>query len=157
MRLRWLRMPQSLANLLAHLVFSTKNREPTIPDAVRSDLHAYFAGTIRDHDGVLLRAGSVSDHAHLLIRMPRTRTPADMVKEIKIGSSKWLKTVSTRFAGFQWQAGYGMFSVSPSQCASVEAYLDFQAEHHRRVTFQDEYRRLLSEHDVEYDERFVWE
>jgi len=150
-------MPQSLAQILVHLVFSTKNREPILDDGLRLELHSYLGGILAHHDGTLLRAGSVADHVHLLVAHPRTISPADLVREIKTGSSKWIKTKAPRYASFHWQGGYGIFSVSPSNRAEVEAYLARQAEHHRTVTFQDEYRQLLHRHGIEYDERYVWD
>jgi REP element-mobilizing transposase RayT len=150
-------MPQSLAQLLVHLVFSTKNREPLLEDSIRNELHAYLGGVITNLEGTLLKAGSVADHVHLLIAHPRTCAPANLVQEIKTGSSKWLKTRSTRYATFHWQSGYGIFSISPSHRESIEAYLNEQAEHHRKVSFQEEYRRLLKKYGVEYDERYVWD
>jgi putative transposase len=150
-------MPQSLAQILVHLVFSTKDREPVLQDDIREELHAYIGGIVENHRGVLLKSGSVADHIHLLLAHPRTCSPADMVQEIKTGTSKWLKTKGTHYAAFKWQGGYGMFSVSPSHRAAVEGYLGGQAQHHRTVTFQEEYRRLLRKYGVEFDERYVWD
>jgi putative transposase len=150
-------VPQSLASILVHLVFSTKDREPWLMDSHRDELHAYIGGTISNHDGVLLKAGSVTDHIHLLASHPRTMSPSEFVKEIKIASSKWLKQSDRRYAGFHWQSGYGIFSVSPSHRPDVEKYIATQAEHHRKVTFQDEYRRMLTKYEVEWDERYVWD
>lgn len=150
-------MPQSLAQILVHLVFSTKNREPILDDAVRPELHAYIGGIVKNLDGSLLKAGSVTDHIHLLIAHPRTHAPSGLVQEIKTGSSKWLKTHGTRFAQFHWQNGYGIFSVSPSHRTAVESYLDRQAEHHHTTSFQDEYRTLLKKHGIEWDETYVWD
>ena len=148
---------QSLAQILVHVVFSTKNREPALEDSVRDELHAYLGGTVANLDGVLLKAGSVTDHIHLLLAHPRTCAPAALVQEIKTGSSKWLKTRGPRFRSFHWQNGYGMFSVSPSHRAALESYLVKQAEHHRKVSFQDEYRQLLQKYGVEFDERYGWD
>lgn len=150
-------MPQSLAQILVHLVFSTKNRERILADDVHDDLHAYIGGIVRNHDGTLLKAGSVADHIHLLISHPRTSAPSRLVQEVKTGSSAWLKTTSSRYARFHWQGGYGIFSVSPSHRKWVESYLSHQAEHHRLVTFQDEFRRLLRKYEVPFDERYVWD
>ena len=150
-------MPQSLAQLLAHLVFSTKNREAIITDDIRDELHGYIGGIVANHKGTLLKAGSVADHVHLLIALPRTCAPADLVQEIKTGSSKWLKTKSNRYSQFHWQGGYGIFSISPSHRAAVEKYIANQAEHHRVLTFQDEYRQLLRKYGIEFDERYVWD
>jgi len=150
-------MPQSLANILVHVVFSTKNRQPWIQDSHRDDLHGYIGGIVGNLKGHLLKAGSVSDHIHLLIAHPRTCSPADLVQEMKTGSSKWLKTQSDAYADFHWQGGYGMFSISPSHRAAVEAYLANQAEHHRKVTFQEEFRGLLKKYGMSFDERYVWD
>ncbi|HPC59794.1 MAG TPA: IS200/IS605 family transposase [Verrucomicrobiota bacterium] len=150
-------MPQSLAQLLAHLVFSTKCREALIGDDIRDELHGYIGGIVAHERGTLLKAGSVADHIHLLIALPRTTAPAELVQAIKTGSSKWLKSQRAEYAQFHWQAGYGLFSISPSHRRAVEKYIMAQAEHHRQVTFQDEYRRLLQKYGVEYDERYVWD
>ena len=150
-------MPQSLASILVHLVFSTKGREPWLADPFRDELHAYMGGTIANCGGVLFRAGSVADHIHLLLSHPRTMAPADLVQDIKTGSSKWLKRQAKGMAGFHWQGGYGMFSISPGHRAAVERYIAGQAVHHRKVTFQDEYRRLLTKYEVEWEEKYVWD
>ena len=105
-------MPQSLAQILVHLVFSTKNRNETLEDGIREELHAYIGGIVENQKGNLLKAGSVADHIHLLIAHPRTCSPSELVQEIKTGSSKWLKTKAARYAEFHWQGGYGIFSIS---------------------------------------------
>jgi putative transposase len=150
-------MPQSLSQILVHLVFSTKNRETLLADDIRDELHAYIGG-IADHlKGTLLKAGSVADHIHLLIAHPRTCSPSELVQEIKTGSSRWLKTKGSRYANFHWQGGYGIFSISPSHRPALEVYIGNQAEHHRLETFQDEYRRLLQKFEIQFDERYVWD
>ncbi len=150
-------MPQSLAQILVHLVFSTKNREPSLADDIRDELHAYIGGIVENQQGTLLRSGSVADHIHLLIAHPRTCAPSDLVKEIKTGSSKWLKTKSPRYGDFHWQSGYGIFSISPTHRPAVEQYIGNQAEHHRKVTFQEEYRQILNKYGIQFDERYVWD
>lgn len=150
-------MPQSLAQILVHVVFSTKNREPVLDDSIHVELHAYLGGIVKNLNGALLSAGSVADHIHLLISHPRTCSPADLIQEIKTGSSKWLKTRGPRYASFYWQNGYSIFSVSASHRLAVEAYIENQPEHHRKVSFQDEYRTLLQKYGIEYDERYVWD
>jgi REP element-mobilizing transposase RayT len=150
-------MPQSLAGLLAHIVFSTKHRVPIIDDAIRDELHGYIGGILSQLKGTLLHAGSVEDHIHLLVAQPRTSSPADLVEAIKTGSSKWIKTKGSRYADFHWQGGYGIFSISPSHRPALETYLDRQAEQHRKESFQDEFRRLLVKYAIEFDERYVWD
>lgn len=150
-------MPQSLARILIHYVFSTKNRERWIRDEHRDELHGYIGGIVEEHKGTLLCSASVEDHIHLLVAQPRTITVADLVEEIKTGSSRWIKTKSAQLSGFHWQSGYGAFSISPSHRPALEHYFAGQAEHHRRVTFQEEYRKLLAKYGIEYDERYVWD
>lgn len=150
-------MSQSLAQLLVHLVFSTRARRPWLTDDVREPLHAYVGGIVADLKGTLLRAGSVSDHIHLLCALPRTRAPADVVREIKAGSSRWLRAGGTRHDEFHWQGGYGMFSISPSHRAALTQYIDRQAEHHRIVGFQEEFLRLLEVYGLQHDERILWD
>jgi REP element-mobilizing transposase RayT len=150
-------MPQSLAKLLVHIVFSTKKREASLTDDIRDDLHAYIGGIVENKNGTLLRAGSVTDHIHLLIAHPRTCAPSELVQEIKTGSSKWLKTKGERYGTFHWQSGYGIFSISCTHRTALETYISNQAKHHRTITFEDEYRRLLAKHDIPFDERYVWE
>lgn len=141
--------------ILGHVVFSTRNREAVLVKAVLEELHACIGGIVEHHRGTLLKAGSVADHVHRLIAHPRTSAPADLVQEVRPGSSRWLKTKGPRYAGFHWQGGYGMFSVSPSHRAALERSLNNQAEHLRKVTFQEAYRRLLCKYGVPFDERYV--
>jgi putative transposase len=150
-------MPQSLAQILVHFVFSTKNREQWISDSIRDDLHGYIGGIVENLSGTLLKAGSVEDHIHLLIVHPRTSSPAKIIESIKTGSSKWIKTKLPNAAGFHWQSGYGAFSIRPSHRGELEAYITSQREHHRKTTFQEEYRRLLKKYGIAFDERYVWD
>ena len=150
-------MAHSLANILVHLVFSTKSRQGLLNDAIRDDLHAYIGGIVGKMRGTLLKAGSVEDHIHLLIALPRTCSPADLVKEIKTGSSKWIKTQGDVYHDFHWQTGYGFFSISPSHKAALENYIANQAEHHKTITFKDEYRRLMKKYGMEWNEDYVWD
>jgi len=150
-------MPQSLAKILVHVVFATKNREAVLSDEIRDELHAYMGGILENLEGTLLKAGSVADHIHLLAAHPRTCTPSDLVREVKTGSSRWLKTKAARYARFHWQSGYGIFSISPSHRQALEKYIGNQKEHHRKATFQEEFRRLLHKYGVPFDERYVWD
>jgi REP element-mobilizing transposase RayT len=150
-------MPQSLVKNLVHLVFSTKHRGAILTDAVRPELHAYMGGILRDLDSPELAINSMADHVHLLINLHKTRALADVVMELKRGSSKWLKTWGERFAEFRWQNGYGAFSIGQSTVEEVKAYIANQAEHHRVRTFQDEFRALLKKYEIEFDERYVWD
>jgi REP element-mobilizing transposase RayT len=150
-------MPQSLARLHIHLVFSTHRREPLITDAVRDALHAYMATVLRNLGCVPILINSVEDHAHLLFDLARTVPVSKAVEDVKKASSKWIKTQGPPFAGFAWQGGYGAFAVSESNVEAVRQYMARQREHHRRMSFQDEYRLFLQRHGIAFDERYVWD
>jgi REP element-mobilizing transposase RayT len=150
-------VPQSLARNLVHLIFSTKHRVPVLSDRIRDELHAYMAGVLKEWDSPALEIGSVADHVHILFCLSKNHALAKVVEHVKKGPSKWLKTQGREFADFHWQAGYGAFSVSQSNVPRVRTYIQGQAEHHRRRTFQDEFRAFLKRHQVEYDERYVWD
>ncbi|REJ96069.1 MAG: IS200/IS605 family transposase [Planctomycetota bacterium] len=151
-------MPQSLAQIYLHIIFSTKDRRPFLQDAdLRSALHAYLAGACNNLECPAIEVGGVEDHVHVLCRLGRVLTIADLLRELKKESSKWVKDRSSDLQAFSWQTGYGAFSVSPSHVEPLRTYIATQAEHHRRETFQDEFRRLLRKYGVEYDERYVWD
>ncbi|SRR5258708_3540898 len=150
-------MPQSLSRILVHLVFSTKNRERFLTTALQTELHPYLAGVLKGIDCPSLQVGGVEDHVHLFYGLSRTRTIADIVETVKTSSSKWIKTKGAALAGFHWQSGYGAFSVSQSDADAVAAYVVNQAKHHQKMSFQDEYRRLLERYKVQFDERYVWD
>lgn len=150
-------MPQSLSRILIHLVFSTKNRERVLTPDIQKELHPYLAGTLDNIECPSLRVGGVEDHVHLFFGLSRTRTIADVVETVKTSSSKWIKTKGREFAAFHWQSGYGAFSVSQSDADAVVDYIRDQARHHQKMTFQDEYRRLLERYQVAFDEKYVWD
>ncbi|MEX0642550.1 MAG: IS200/IS605 family transposase [Pirellulales bacterium] len=151
-------MPQSLAKILIHTVFSTKNRHPFLRDgALRDEMHRYLGGILSNLDCQPIIVGGVEDHVHLLSTLSRTCTVADMVKEIKRGSSLWIKTKSPKLEAFAWQNGYGAFSAGFSQLATVRDYIANQEAHHRKFSYQDEFRTLLARYEIYYDERYVWD
>jgi REP element-mobilizing transposase RayT len=135
-------MSQSLSKVFIHVVFSTKDREPWLDETVRPGLHAYLATVIRDLDAKAFRVGGTADHVHLAATLPRTLTQADMVQKIKTASTHWLKRQHKNLAGFAWQRGYGVFSVGKSQVAALVKYIANQEEHHRRRSFQSEFRTI---------------
>jgi len=151
-------MPQSLSQIYLHLIFSTKNRLPFLrPLDLRREMQAYLAGVCRNQDCPPLIVGGVEDHVHVLCNLGRQMPVADLIRELKRDSSKWMKTHGREYAEFQWQNGYGAFSVSPSHVPALQQYIKDQEEHHRQETFQDEFRRLLKKYGVAYDERYVWD
>jgi putative transposase len=150
-------MPQSLAALNVHLIFSTKDRMPFLRDHIRAPLHAYLAGILEQIGCHPLLINSVEDHVHLLFNLGRTVAISQAVEALKTGSSKWLKTHDPELASFAWQSGYGAFAVSQSNLSAVQDYIATQAEHHRTTSFQDEYRTFLERHDLAYDEKYLWD
>lgn len=150
-------MPQSLSNVMLHLVFSTKNRSRSLRDEWRDPLHRYVSGIMEQHKCQSIITNSVDDHIHMLFGLSRTITIADLVKELKTGTAKWIHRQDSRSSDFAWQRGYGVFSISPSHKDQVIGYIRNQAEHHKVVTFQDELRRLLEIYRVKYDEAYVWD
>ena len=147
-------MSQSLARILVHLVFSTKNREPLIAAEQRPRMLTYLGGTLNAIDCPAIAVGGVADHTHLLFVLGRTVSLSKAVEEIKKESSKWAK--ENIHPAFYWQSGYGAFSVSPSLLENVRHYIANQEEHHRKMTFQDEFREFCRRHEVEIDEQYVW-
>lgn len=151
-------MAQSLAKILLHLVFSTKERRPFLKEqALREELHRYLGGILTNLECQPIIVGGVEDHVHLLFAHSRTATVADVVKELKRGSTVWLKTKSPVLSEFAWQNGYGVFSIGQSQVEDVRAYIAGQEEHHRKISFQEEFRRLLQRYEIAFDERYVWD
>jgi len=150
-------MPQSLSSILVHLIFSTKNREPFISTAIEQELHPYMAKIFRGLRSPSLTIGGTDDHVHILFSLGRTIEVAELVKEVKSESSKWIKSKGKEFENFYWQRGYGAFSIGQSQVTAVKRYIARQKVHHQRVTFQDEYRTFLKSYGIDYDERYVWD
>ena len=150
-------MPQSLSLVIVHVIFSTKDRHPFLDTDTRPKLHAYLATVARNAGCECYRVGGVVDHVHLAIRLSRTLTIASLVEQLKTSSSKWVKTQSTELARFAWQRGYGCFSVGPTDVDALTAYIEDQENHHRTRTFQEEFRRFLKKHAVDYNEAYVWD
>ena len=150
-------MPQSLSWIVVHLVFSTKGRVPSINETARPDLHAYLASVVRNSGCECYRVGGTEDHIHMAIRVTRTVTIAKLVEELKSSSSRWMKTQDPSLATFAWQTGYGAFSIAKGDLERLRIYIDNQEEHHKKFSFQDEYRRILQDYDVPFDEAYVWD
>ena len=150
-------MSQSLSKILLHVVFSTKNRERWLEDAMQPGLHAYLAGACRAVGSEAYRVGGADDHVHIACTLPRTLTVSKLLEEIKKSSSVWVKDQNDRFRLFAWQSGYGAFSLGQSQLPVVLRYIDNQREHHRSHTFKEEFLSFLERYDVDYDERYLWD
>ena len=151
-------MPQSLANILVHIVFSTKGRRAWLQNHdCRVEMHQYLAGISQNLKCPAIIVGGATDHVHLLANQSRTIALAEWIKELKRASSLWAKEKNPQWELFQWQSGYGAFSVSQSQSVRVQNYINTQEEHHQRFSFQDEFRQLLEKHAVQYEEQYVWD
>jgi REP element-mobilizing transposase RayT len=150
-------MAQSLSNVYVHLTFSTKNRYPFIDAAISDRLWTYIAGTCKHLECLPLQVGGYCDHAHVLCLLSKKITIIKFVEEVKKQSSRWIKTVDSRYEHFYWQDGYGLFSVNPSELEVVKQYIINQAKHHKQRTFQDEFVAFLKKYQVEYDERYLWD
>ncbi len=150
-------MSQSLSQILLHIVFSTKSRRPSLSPAIQAELYSYTAAVLRNLECPAVEIGGTTDHIHILCSMSRTLSVAELVENLKRPVSKWLKSKDMNGGKFQWQSGYAAFSVSPSLSPRLVKYILAQGTHHERVSFQDEFRKLLERHNVSYDEKYVWD
>ena len=150
-------MSQSLSQVILHIVFSTKDRRPWLDDIIRPRMHAYLATLCRDCDCAAYRVGGAADHVHIAARLARTVSQAELLEKIKRTSSAWIKNQGEQYESFFWQSGYGDFSVGWSQLEELVRYIDNQEQHHRKQTFQEEYRRLLMRYHLEFNEKYVWD
>lgn len=150
-------MPQSLASILIHIIFSTKNREPLILPEISQELYSYITGIARTHESLVHEIGGIEDHVHLLISLPRTLPLSKLIEEVKKGSSKWIKTKGEIYSKFAWQYGYGAFSIGQSAYENLRKYIQTQQIHHKKISFQDEYRVFLKKYHINYNEEYVWD
>jgi len=150
-------MPQSLSLVICQVVFSTKDRVPYLTEDVLPSVHSYLATVARESGCECYRVGGVADHVHLAVRLSRTGAIAGLVENLKTSSSKWIKTQSPRLREFTWQRGYGAFSIGYRDLDSLISYIDRQAEHHKTMTFKEEYLALLDELGMKYDLQYLWD
>lgn len=151
-------MPQSLVQIYAHIVFSTKNREPFLQDPTfRERTHGYLTGICHGQECPSIQIGGVADHVHILCRLSKNLDVASLIRELKRDSSKWIKENNTDLHHFYWQSGYGVFSVSPAHAPGLTEYIQHQEQHHNQETYQDEVRRLCKKYDMILDERYAWD
>jgi REP element-mobilizing transposase RayT len=149
-------MSQSLAKIVIHVVYGTKNREPFLNKNIRAKLYAYTVGILDTLNCITITINAVEDHIHLLVILSKNITVSKMLEEIKKGTSRWLKTQGNNFNGFSWQGGYGAFSVSESQIPKVIEYINNQEQHHQKISFKDELKALLKKHNIEFNEQYLW-
>lgn len=150
-------MAHTFTNLLTHIVFSTKGREPWLNGEIKPRLLPYLGGIPRELDCKALLINGPADHVHILASLPAKTALSDILRSAKANSSGWVHETFPTASGFAWQTGYSAFSVSQSNARAVMAYIAKQEEHHRCMTFQEEYVALLQKHGIEYDERYLWE
>ena len=148
-------MSASYCNLLYHIVFSTKNREPWLTSEVRSRTHQYLGGAIRDEKGIAIAINGTADHVHILAKLRQDKAIAKLIGELKANSSGWISRTFKGAAGFAWQEGYGAFTVSESMAPAVRRYIERQEERHRNVSFLEEFKTLLKAHGLPFDERYL--
>ncbi|GBC61962.1 transposase [Desulfonema ishimotonii] len=150
-------MPQSLSNILLHIVFSTKDRTGFILPEIETELYPYVATICKSFECPALAVGGTENHIHVLCRLSRTITVSKLVEKIKTGSSKWIKNKGSRYHSFSWQRGYGAFSIGVSNLDALKQYIANQKEHHRHRKFEDELRAIFKKYKIGYDERYVWD
>jgi REP element-mobilizing transposase RayT len=150
-------MSQSLANLMVHVVFNTKNRSEWINSDIESRLFAYLRGIAENINAPIIEIGGMPDHIHLLMHLSRSITLANNIQRLKTASSRFIKEIAPQLHDFSWQRGYGAFSVSPSSKLKVMNYIKNQKEHHLNGSFKDEFRILLTKHEIHFDEKYLWD
>jgi REP element-mobilizing transposase RayT len=148
-------MSSSHCNLLYHIVFATKGREPWLTSGIRARVHQYLGGAIRDENGIALIINGTADHVHILAKLRQDKAISKLVGELKANSSGWISRTFKDAAAFAWQEGYGAFTVSESQLLKVRRYIERQEEHHRNVSFLEELKVLLKVHGLPFDERYL--
>ena len=148
-------MAHTAANVIVHLIFSTKGRRPLITTDLRPNLFAYLGGIVREMKGVAIAVNGTADHVHMLLRIRPAQAPAEVTRIAKANSSRWVREKGNK--DFAWQTGYGVFSVSESSVAAVSKYIAAQEEHHRKQSFQEEYVAFLKKNKIAYDERYIWD
>ncbi len=148
-------MAHTYHSLSCHIVFSTKDRFPIIDADIRERLHAYLAGIINNGYGFTRKVNGTTDHVHILADIKPKFSPADLLREIKTNSSRWVHSTFRQKSKFAWQTGYGIFSVSFSAVPKVVEYIESQEEHHKKMTFQEEFVKFLERHDIKYDTRYI--
>jgi REP element-mobilizing transposase RayT len=149
-------MAHSFTNLPVHIIFSTKEHQPFLDDEIRPDVFAYLGGIIRRLGGQALLVGGTADHVHALVLLPATLAVAELLRDLKANASGWVHKRWPARAAFGWQVGYGAFGVSLSNVPAVKAYIARQAQHHRKVTFEEEFLAFLKKHGIAYDPRYLW-
>ena len=149
-------MAQSLSKLYVHIIFHTKNNQILIGKDIEEELYAYIGGIIKANQSIPIRINGIENHIHILAIMSKNIALAKFVEEIKRNSSRWKKTKNRKYQNFAWQGGYAGYSVSQSVIERTKKYIEKQKEHHKKISFKDEYEQFLKEYDIDYDENYLW-
>jgi putative transposase len=149
-------MPQSLSNILVHIIFSTKLSKPFIAQAIKKELYSYMTSILKDCACSPIIIGGMEDHVHVLCKLSKTRSMSSVVEDVKKKSSKWIKNKGVECKDFYWQNGYGAFSIGKSQVNTLKEYIQTQEDHHRKKSFKEEFLEILNRYGVEYEERYLW-
>ena len=150
-------MPQSLSKIYLHIVFHIKTTSPQIDEAHLERVHSYIGQLVNSTGCSVIRVGGIGDHVHVLCLLSRNETVSHLVEEIKRNSSRWIKTLGQEYECFAWQGGYAVFSVSESLINKTIEYVINQKEHHKKLSFKEEYIQILKLYNIDYDERYVFE
>ncbi len=150
-------MPQSLARIIGHIIFSTKNRQTFLSPDIQPTIYAYMAGILKESGCTPILIGGTQDHVHVLSGLSKNLAPCQIVQQLKESSSKWIKTQSAGMRDFHWQNGYAIFSIGESGIANAKRYISRQEIHHRRTSFEEEFRAFLRTYKIAFDERYVWD
>jgi REP element-mobilizing transposase RayT len=149
-------MPHSYVNLIYHIIFSTKDREPMIAGEYQARLYEYIGGIIRAQGGIALAINGVADHVHILAKLRQDKALSDLIRDFKSNASNWMHSIFPEQKDFAWQNGYGAFTVSASQIAEVSRYIADQKKHHQKRSFRDEFVAFLKANEIEFDEKYLW-
>jgi REP element-mobilizing transposase RayT len=150
-------MAQSLADIILHIVFSTKERLPLIKPSIEDELYRYISGVCINNNYPIIKINGVEDHIHILLQLGRTVAPSDLISELKSSSSRWIKSKGPNYQNFSWQGGFGAFSVSRPSLEGAKRYVEGQKEHHKTVSFKDELIAMLKRAQINYDEKYLWD
>ena len=149
-------MPNTFSQLIYHIVFSVKDKKPLLNNKIQNELYKYFAGIANNHNFKIISAGGTSNHVHILLSLKPDLKLSKCLQLIKGGSSKWIHDNFSEMESFSWQAGYGAFTVSKSQENIIKNYIAKQKEHHEKISFEDEYRKLLILNNIKFEEKYLF-
>jgi putative transposase len=149
-------MPHSYVNLIYHIIFSTKDREPLITNEYQERLYEYIGGIIRAQGGIPLAINGVADHVHILAKLRQDKALSDLIRDFKANASSWMHNIFPEQKDFAWQNGYAAFTVSASQIPEVSRYIANQEQHHQKRSFRDEFIAFLQANEIEFDEKYLW-